>query len=191
VSDRLNVYNHVPLKQRQICWAHVKRNLEELLAGGKQAQAVAQRLLQIQSRVFELWHLFRGGGCTRQQLALRMIPCQFDLEAELKRGRRSRQRRVARFCAHLGRLQSALWTFVRFEGVEPTNNHAERMQRSAVIWRKCCYGCHSAAGCEFVARLLTVVQTLRLQQRPLLPFLADCLRAHRASQTPPPLLAAA
>ena len=120
-----------------------------------------------------------------------MLPCQFDMQRELARGRRSRNRRVKGFCTRLGAVQAALWTFVKIPGVEPTNNHAERLQRPAVIWRKCCYGCSSAAGCDFVARLLTVVHTLRLQQRPVLDFLAKALQAHRAHQTPPPLLATA
>lgn len=191
VSDRLHVYDHVPLKQRQLCWAHVTRNIEKLVEWGGKAKAVGQRLLEIQSQVFVLWHLYRGGGCTREDLAKRIIPYRFDLQKELARGRRGCHRRVAGFCTRLGGLEPALWTFVKFPGVEPTNNHAERLQRPAVIWRKCCYGNHSAAGCEFTARLLTVVQTLRLQKRPVLDYLAEALQAHRAQRTPPPLLAAA
>ncbi len=156
VSDRLHAYGHVPLKQRQLCWAHVKRNFEKLLEWGGKAQELGEALLKIEKKVFELWHW-----------------------------------RVKGFCTRLGAVQAALWTFVKIPGVEPTNNHAERLQRPAVIWRKCCYGCSSAAGCDFVARLLTVVHTLRLQQRPVLDFLAKALQAHRAHQTPPPLLATA
>jgi len=191
VSDRLHAYDHVPLWQRQLCWAHLRRNLQKLVEHGGRAQVVGQRLLDIQHEVFDLWHLFRGGGCTREQLAVRILPHRFALEDELRRGRRSRHRRVARFCTRLGGLQPALWTFVKYPGVEPTNNHAERLQRPAVIWRKCCYGNHSAAGCEFTARLLTVVQTLRLQKRAVLDYLAAALTAHRAKQPPPPLLVTA
>ena len=46
---------------------------------------------------------------------------------------------------------------------EPTNNHAERLRRRGVLWRKNAFGCHSAAGCRFVERMLTAVQTRRLQ----------------------------
>ncbi len=191
VSDRLHAYDHIPTQQRQVCWAHVKRNLQKLVERGGQAKAVGERLLAMERQVFELWHLFRGGGCTREQLALRMLPHRLAVEAELRRGRRSRHRRVARFCARLGGVQAALWTFVKYPGVEPTNNHAERLQRPAVIWRKCCYGNHSSAGGEFTARLLTVVQTLRLQKRSVLDYLAAALTASRTQQAPPPLLATA
>ena len=191
ISDRLHAYERVPLKQRQLCWAHLKRNFEKLVAVGGKAQELGKALLKIEKKVFKLWHLFRGGGCTQQELAVRILPCRFDMEKVLARGRRSRNQRVKSFCMRLGAVQPALWTFAKVPGVEPTNNHAERLQRPAVVWRKNCYGCHSAEGCTFVGRLLTVVHTLRLQKRPVLDFLAKALQAHRAHQTPPLLLATA
>ncbi len=66
--------------------------------------------------------------------------------------------------------------------MEPTTNHGERVQRTAVFWRRRSFGCHSAEGCRFVERILTVVQTLRLQKWSILPYLTDCLAAHRANQ---------
>src|SRR5207248_2955791 len=86
-------------------------------------------------------------------------------------------------------VEPALWRFVVSDGVEPTNNHAERLLRSGVLWRKTSFGCHSADGCRFVERMLTVVQTLRLQQRNVLNFLHDTLRAHRTGQALPQLIA--
>jgi transposase len=62
-------------------------------------------------------------------------------------------------------VEPALWTFVRVQGVEPTNNHIERLLRPAVLWRKRSFGSQSEAGCRWVERLLTVVQTRRLQGR--------------------------
>jgi transposase len=50
--------------------------------------------------------------------------------------------------------------------------------RPAVLWRKRSFGCHSEAGCRFVERILTVVQTLRQQRRPVFAFLADTIAAH-------------
>ena len=85
-------------------------------------------------------------------------------------------------------MYPALWTFVVVDGVEPTNNHAERVQRLAVLYRKNCFGCHSDSGCRFVERLLTVVQTLRLQKRPILQYLKEALTAHRNGQVVPRLV---
>jgi transposase len=85
-------------------------------------------------------------------------------------------------------VEEALWTFVRVEGVEPTNNHIERMLRLAVLWRKKSFGSQSEAGCRFVERLLTVVQTLRLQERSVLQFLHEALAAHRSGHQGPALV---
>jgi transposase len=87
-------------------------------------------------------------------------------------------------------LEPALWTFARVEGVEPTNNFLERLLRRAVLWRKRSFGCWSAAGCRFVERILTVVQTRRLQGQSVLDYLQDARRAHRAAQPCPNLLPA-
>lgn len=187
-SDRWRAYDGVPLLQRQICWAHLKRNWEKLRQRGGAAQRLADACLAIKDVVFEQWHLFRGGGLTRGQLDDRLAPLALEMLAVLQQGKRSRDKKTARFCDRVLAVYPALWTFVVVEGVEPTNNHAERVQRLAVLYRKNCFGCHSDSGCRFIERLLTVVQTLRLQRRPVLPYLKATLVAHRAGQAMPRLV---
>jgi transposase len=187
-SDRWRAYDCVPLLQRQVCWAHLKRNFDKLVQRGGQAKRLGDACLASKDRVFEVWHLFRGGGLTRRQMDDRLAPVALELLAVLRRGERSRDRRTARFCQRLLEVYLGLWTFVVVEGVEPTNNHAERVQRLAVLYRKNCFGCHSDLGCRFVERLLTVVQTLRLQKRPVLQYLKDTLIAHRSGKAPPNLV---
>lgn len=187
-SDRWKAYNWVPVEQRQVCWAHLKRNFEKLLEGGARAKAVAKACLTIKDRVFEVWHLYRGGGLRWNEMDEQMAPLMCRLCAELEGGARSRDRKLARFCGNVLAVYPALWTFVVMEGVEPTNNHAERVQRLAVLWRKNCFGCHSDSGCRFAERLLTVVQTLRVQRRPVLAYLKAALTAHRAGQAAPSLV---
>jgi transposase len=187
-SDRWCVYDQWPVLRRQLCWAHLKRNWEKQAERGGQAARICGLCLDVQRRVFELWHLFRGGGCTRAELDERIFPLLLELREVLLAGRRSRDRILARFCRRILEVYSALWTFVSTEGVEPTNNHAERVQRRAVLWRRRSFGCHSANGCRFVERILTVVQTLRLQKRPVLEFLHETVRAHRAGLPTPRLV---
>jgi transposase len=86
--------------------------------------------------------------------------------------------------------EPALWTFVTAAGVEPTNNVLERVLRRAVLWRRRSFGSASEAGCRFVERILTVVQTRRLQGKNGLDYLHDALRAHRAGRPCPKLLPA-
>ena len=111
------------------------------------------------------------------------------LERALKAGRRCADGKAATFCANVLELLPAVWRFVVTEGVEPTNNHAERVLRRGVLWRKNAFGCQSEAGCRFVERMLTVVQTRRLQGRSVLDYLYDALVAHRNGLPAPSLLA--
>ncbi len=187
-SDRWRAYDHWPTDRRQVCWAHLKRNWEKMLERGGAAARIAQGCLSVEKRVFELWHLFRGGGCTRLELGNEMCPLTLELLDVLQSGLRCRERKAKRFCARLLDQFLAIWTFVVVEGVEPTNNHAERVQRRAVLWRRRSFGCQSARGCRFVERILTAVQTLRLQKRSVLPFLQDTIAAHRSGQNGPKLV---
>jgi transposase len=187
-SDRWTVYDVWEPIRRQLCWAHLKRNWEKKAERGGTAQKLAKAWLEVQKQVFELWHLFRGGGLTRRQLGDQMGPWMLKVTEILQCGSRSRNRKLARFCQRLMKVQTSLWTFVVEEGVEPTNNHAERVQRRAVLWRKRSFGCHSLAGCRFVERILTVVQTLRLQGRSTLGFLEESIRAHRTGKKAPQLI---
>src|SRR5438132_1270506 len=108
----------------------------------------------------------------------------------LARGRVSGCAKTAGLCKQLQELEPALWTFVRQEGVEPTNNHAERVLRKAVLWRKKSFGCASEGGCRFVERILTVVQTLRLQSRQVCHFFQQSVAAHGSYQSASSFLSA-
>jgi transposase len=99
-----------------------------------------------------------------------------------------RTTKLARFCPRLADRYDGLWTFVRDEGVDPTNNHAERELRRAVLWRRRSFGCHCADGCRFVERVLTAVHTLRLQKRSVLEFLTETIKAHRLGLPHPALI---
>ena len=187
-SDRWRAYDYVALLQRQVCWAHLKRNWEKMVERGGKARIIAESCLRVQKRVFELWHLFRGGGCSHAQLDDGMAPLMLELLEVLQAGLRCRDRKTKRFCGRVLAVYPALWTFVVVEGVEPTNNHVERVQRRAVLWRRRSFGCHSAAGCRFVERILTVVQTLHLQGRSVLQFLHEAIDAHRSGLKGPTLV---
>ena len=105
-------------------------------------------------------------------------------EAARKSARNRRQRSFAR---NLLKRWPALWSFASVPGVEPTNNHAERGLRGAVIYRKLSLGSQSEEGERTVARLLSASVTCRLQRRSLFAYLADVLTA-KARGDPIPLL---
>lgn len=81
-----------------------------------------------------------------------------------------------------------MWLFVTTVGVEPTNNGAERAIRPAVIWRRTSFGSQTTAGSAFVARMLTVVTTLKSQKRNVLEFLTQAVVAAREGKQAPSLL---
>ena len=187
-SDRLSVYNQVALSLRQVCWSHLKRDFQKWVdRGGEAGLKVGQAGLEAARRLFALWRDFREKRIDRSTLQAALIPVQDQLRAVLDAGEASDDAPVQRFCRNILAIYPAVWTFARVEGVEPTNNHAERTLRRAVIWRKVSFGNHSEAGCRFTERILTVVQTLRMQHRPVLDHLRQALTAHRAA-TPLPAL---
>ena len=81
-----------------------------------------------------------------------------------------------------------MWWFVRREGVEPTNNVAERAIRPAVLWRRRSFGAQSAAGSALVARMLPGVMSLRAQQRNVMEYRAQACQAARGNTTAASLL---
>jgi transposase len=189
-TDRWSAYHGVPLAQRQVCWAHLKRDFQKLVDRGEPAATVGRAGLRIVKELFACWHRYRDGPAAADDWVAAIGPLARRLERALLAGRRCADPPTATLCDNLLALWPALWTFVLEEGVEPTNNHAERMLRRGVLWRKRSFGSQSAAGCRFVERMLTVVQTLRLQRRPVLNYLHDAITAHRAALPAPEFLIA-
>jgi transposase len=122
-------------------------------------------------RLFEFWHQWHEGQLDWASFQLAMAPIQQRVSEWLRAGMGCDQPRTARTCRNILKLEASLWTFVRVEGVEPTNNNAERPLRRAVIWRRKSFGTQSAAGSSFVERILTAVTTLRQQGRDVLDYL--------------------
>jgi transposase len=187
-SDRWHAYNDLKLLNRQLCWAHLKRDFQKWLDRGGEGVSVGQGGLAAVKRIFELWRDFRQGLIDRPALQAAIKPVQAELQRTLEARRHCADKKVALFCRKILAVDQALWTFTRIEGVEPTNNHAERTLRLAVIWRKISFGSHSENGCRFTERILTVVQTLRLQKRNVIRYLEQALEASRADRTIPTLL---
>lgn len=188
-SDRWHVYLQVPEDRRQLCWAHLKRDFQKIVDGGGPSQFVGRRGLRIVRELFTAWHAFRAGTLTRSRLQEVCAALEARLGRTLLEGAFGTDPKVAAFCESLIELEPALWTFAKREGVEPTNNFMERLVRLAVLWRRRSFGCNSEAGCRFVERILTVVQTCRLKSANTLEFLTAAVTAHRAGQQSPSLVA--
>lgn len=118
-----------------------------------------------------------------------MAPLRRELKALLERGSKGRPNKLTwGISKNLLKVWPALWTFTEVEGVEPTNNVAERALRGPVIYRKLSLGSQSVRGEQTTQRLLSASVTCRLQGRSLFAYLADVLGASARGQ-PVPLLA--
>jgi transposase len=188
-SDRWGVYACMPAERRQICWAHLKRDFQKIVDRGGPSVWVGRRGLKIVKKVFAAWHAFREGRSTRTQMQAELARVANHMNKLLVEGWiLGEEKPVVTLCHNLLELEAALWTFTRVAGVEPTNNFMERLLRRAVLWRRRSFGCASVSGCRFVERILTVVQTRRLQGKSVLNYLHDALHSLRAGQPCPQLL---
>jgi transposase len=188
-TDRWKVYlKHLPEDEHQLCWAHLQRNWATQAERSKSAKELANRWFELHQHVFRLWHHFKENQLTREALQVQMHQPIASMASLLSEGSRHGDVVLARFCSRLLEQQVRLWLFVWAEGVEPTNNHTERVQRRAVLWRRRSFGCQSAKGCRFVERLLTVVETLKLQKRNVLDYLEAAVQAQRSGQQAPKLV---
>jgi transposase len=187
-SDRWSAYSRFPAERRAFCWAHLKRDFQGLVDRGGEAAPVGRWGLAEIERLFGHWYRFRAGEFDRPELQRRLVPLQARLGRLLRRGQANPDYKVAGLCRALTKWWPALWTFARVEGVEPTNNGAERALRPAVLWRKGSFGSDSAAGSWFAERLLTVAATCRQQGRALLDFLVAAGEAALHGTAAPSLL---
>jgi transposase len=188
VSDRWYGYNWLDPSRRQLCWAHLIRDFTDFVGRGEVTSGIGTALLRDAKKMFRWWHRVRDGTLSRQDFQRRMRPVERSIRDMLWYGTRSADAKTSGTCRDILKHEPALFTFVREEGIEPTNNSAERALRHAVIWRKVCFGTWSADGSAFVSRILTVVTTLRQQGRHALDYVTAACTAALHDQRPASLL---
>lgn len=189
-SDRLPTYLKYVVGQRQFCWAHVTRNVLSALdlATTPAAKRFCREALALDRRLFRLWHRFRGdpeargAPLTRAELIAKVLPIEKRLFALGERHLNTANADVRNLARAFFVHHQHFFTFVYEDGVEPTNNSAERALRTAVQWRKIMFGTRSEQGERAVERLLTIVRTCQLQQLNALAYLTAAVAAHRRRQ---------
>lgn len=187
-SDRWWAYAHLPLRRRQLCWAHLRRDFKAHAEGLAAEKEFGEAGLELCEHVFWAWEVFTH---TRDRAELRRTVRSLQRTYKPIIGsfaqKRARNKRCRGMARNLLKAWPALWTFASYKGVEPTNNHAERALRSAVIYRKLSLGSQSEEGELRISRLLSAHTTCRLQRRSLFAYLSDALAAN-ARGDPVPLL---
>ncbi len=188
VTDRLALYRFE--SAHQYCLAHLKRDLKRFAErtglDGEWGLVMSDYL----DKVFELWKEVRKKQRSRRsfQHCSRRYRDDFmyGLLIAAKKNRHSQS--LSRFAKNLLRRVQNLFVFAEQEGIEPTNNQAERDLRHAVIWRKLCYGTKSDRGDRFVERIQSVIATLSRQGLGCLEFLSKAVDAMKRGQTAPVVL---
>jgi transposase len=185
--DRANMY--LDGKRLQWCWAHLKRDIQKLIdSRNGQVKRLGHDLMRQQGLLFEHWRRYKTGTITWQEFQNLAGPIRDQFNSFLLRGSYSGNKQLAGFCDELLPRKEHLWTILEIQGVEPTNNTAERTLRPAVIYRKLSFGTQSASGSRYLERILTISETCRLQNRNAYEFLIEPMRAKFAGTAGPSLL---
>jgi transposase len=187
-SDRYPGYDYLDPTRRQLCWAHLLRDFTAHSEGMGEHHDFGAAGLAVASDLFEAWQQFQHNG-DRAALQARIAPLQAKLQAELEyASRKSTKTKYHRqFARNLLKRWPALWTFTHTDGVEPTNNHAERGLRGAVIHRKLSLGTQSERGERNLERLLSASTTCRLRKQSLFHYLTTVITAHARGDPIPAL----
>jgi transposase len=185
VTDRWSGYGWADKGLRQVCWSHLLRDFQGFVDRGGEGRPLGEELLRQAHQMFSWWHRVKDGTLQRASFERRMREVETEVVRLLEEARECGGPRTAGMAREMLKLKGALFTFVGVEGLEPTNNAAERALRPAVLWRKGSWGTHSPEGSRFVERMLTVVATLKQQQRHVLEYLtASCEALLRAKRGP-------
>jgi transposase len=184
--DRAKMYWQA--KRLQWCWAHLQRDIQALIDHhDPQVKRLGYDLMRQVKAMFIHWKRYKAGKIRWNTFRTCMDPVRYEVNSLLLRGRYSGNRRLKGMCDELWRHREWLWMFVDVEGIEPTNNTAERALRPAVIYRKLSFGTQSEAGSRFIERMLTVCETCRLQQRSIFNYLVAAVEAHYMGTAAPSL----
>jgi len=171
ITDRYSGYSFIPILLRQICWAHLIRDFKWILSFGGEAGRIGGDLLDQARDLFRLWHGVRDGTLRRSSFRTLVSPIRKRIRTLLEEAIALNLKGVSGMCKQMIEVYPAFYTFVRVEGLEPTNNTVERRQRHPAMWRRVSFGTWSRRGSEYVERILTTVATLRIQKRDILSYL--------------------
>jgi transposase len=169
-TDRWSAYTWLGVIFRQLCWAHLRRDLQKISERSGTSGRIGEELLECTRKMFRYWHKVKDGTLSRERFKKLMSPIRGRVEILLQEGKRCGNKKTVGTCKQIFKLKEALWTFIEKQGVEPTNNLAEQILRRIVIWRKTSFGTQSAGGTLYLERIMTTVATCKMQKRNVL----DC-----------------
>lgn len=181
ITDRYGAYSWIPSNQRQYCWSHLQRDFKKIRERlHPEEKRIGYCLLRYTKMIFAYSYKIRESQDCLDVAYYKKYLLQtiWDFSRCLARGKALKGTKTSAFCAKLIKEWKSLWHFVRDPLVSPTNNHAERQLRHAVLWRKKSFGTQSDRGKRYVERILTCVMTCKQQSKNFRVFVRDCLKAY-------------
>jgi transposase len=181
-SDRYAGYAFIDPERRQVCWAHLLRDLNRIGQRHGLAGQIGRRLLGLGFVMFRR----RDKG---QLVGEKLEDLKRRIRTALERGeRQSECTRTAKTCANILKLWPALWSFTTNPALAPTNNAAEQALRSLVLKRKISGPTRSLRGDQFLARGFSVHETCLRQGTDLWKFMHEAVVASIAKTVPPSMI---
>jgi transposase len=189
-TDRLGSYSWIGGERQQYCWAHMKRDFKAIEErSDRKASKLGAALGTLTKRLFRYRHRYKAGKKSaswfKTMIRGEIKPKMMEL---LKKGEATEDKKTRGTCKALLKGWESLWTFTQAQGVEPTNNEAERAMRRVVTWRKLSGGTQNEGGAAFVERMLSCVATVKRNQASVLAFLTALIASVFARQPPPSVL---
>ncbi|HEN4771467.1 TPA: transposase, partial [Legionella pneumophila] len=176
-TDRYSAYDFLPDRNRQVCWAHLKRDFQKISERPGVPGKIGKKLLKAYERLFKFWKTeYDPNILSFKKPRKRFRYFKARLLRHLREGSRCTHKATARTCTNILESVDSLWNFFEIPNVPPTNNHAERQLRPLVISKKLTFGTQSERGSRFIERIFSVAATCKQQQKDVLVFIMDALQ---------------
>lgn len=185
VSDRYCAYNIIDIEQRQLCWAHLRRDFMRISQRSGIPGKIGEELLAYQSKVFTLWHQYQSSVIDFRTLNKAILPIQKNIDICLQKAVNYSHKQTANTCKNILKALPGLWTFSEVIGVEPTNNLAEQRIRPYVIYRKLSFGTQSERGSRFLERIISVIATCKQHLINPFKFMKEVITNYNQGIGPP------
>ena len=184
VSDRYNAYNALD-GPHQYCLAHLIRDFHAFAEEPGENGQIGGKIEQELRKACGIHAEWRDGKLSKKQMKQCLAHSKRRLDNLFTDAIAFASEALATLCERLGEEYERLWAFTLVDGMEPTNNLAERDLRKLVLWRKKSYGTRSPRGQRFVERITSVVETLKKNTTNVLYFLEEAVRAfYKGSPSP-------
>jgi transposase len=187
VTDFWRAYDAVEARMNQKCWAHLLRELkavderpngprDDWIDFAKKLRRIYTDAVKLASAGDAMPATERDSKLSRLHGRMTDLACAAWTHPD-----------ACRLAKRLLKDGSDLLTFAEFPEVPPTNNHAEREIRPAVLMRKASYGNASVRGAETRATLMSIYRTLKSRKLDPLTETRKALETLVQTGTLPPL----